>query len=318
MTGSSHRIAALACPDMGPFELSIVVEVFGLSRPELDVAWWYSLDVCAVTPGPQPAVGGIAIDVRCGLAELTGADTVIVPGWPVGTAVPAVLRQALREARDRGARLVSICSGAFALAAAGLLDGRRAATHWRYADQLAREFPAVSVDPNVLYVDDGDLLTSAGSAAGIDLCLHLVRKDHGAAIANHVARRLVVPPHRDGGQAQFIEQPVATDDDTRVHDVLAWLTSDLSRPVTVAVLAARAHLSERQFSRRFHRITGESPMEWLTGRRIASSLALLESRDDPVEHVAAAVGFASAVTFRHHFRARMRTSPTAYRRAFRR
>ncbi len=312
-----HRVVALAYPGMAPFELGVVVEVFGLSRPELDVPWWYLVEVCAVRPGPQPAVGGISIDVQHGLEVMADADTVIVPGWPVADEVPAELSHALQDARVRGARVVSICSGAFVLAAAGLLDGRTAATHWRYADRLAAAHPGVRVDRDVLYVDDGQVLTSAGSAAGIDLCLHLVRKDHGAAIANQVARRLVMPPHRDGGQAQYVEQPVATDDDTRIHDVIAWLASDLSRQASVAELATRAHLSERQFTRRFRDVTGESPYDWLVGQRIAASLPLLEAGDDPVERVATTVGFATAVTFRHHFRARLQTSPTAYRRAFR-
>lgn len=317
MSGAAHRVVALAYPGMAPFELSVVVEVFGLPRPEVEVAGWYTLRVCAVRPGVQPAVGGIGIEVALGLEVMSDAGTVIVPGWPVDQEVPRALTIALVAARERGARLVSICSGAFVLAAAGLLDGRRAATHWRYADTLARRHPRVIVDPNVLYVDDDDrLLTSAGSAAGIDLCLHLVRTDHGAVVANQVARRLVVPPHRDGGQAQYIDRPVAAEDDSRIHDVVAWLAADVGRPVSVAGLAARAHLSPRQFSRRFRHVTGESPMEWLIGRRVAASLPLLESGDGSVERVAAAVGFATATTFRHHFRARMRTSPTSYRRAF--
>ncbi|MDX6205299.1 MAG: AraC family transcriptional regulator, transcriptional activator FtrA [Frankiales bacterium] len=312
-----HRIAALAYPGMAPFELGVVVEVFGLARPELDVPSWYRLEVCAVAPGPQPAIGGISIEVQHGLEILADADTVIVPGWPVEADVPDELQREIRSAHERGARIVSICSGAFVLAATGLLDGRRAATHWRYADRLAARYPRVVVDEDVLYVDEGELLTSAGSAAGIDLCLHLVRADHGAAIANQVARRLVMPPHRAGGQAQYIEAPVAADDDSRIHDVIAWLAGDLARQVSVADLAARAHLSERQFARRFRDVTGESPHEWLIGQRIAASLALLEAGDDSVEHVASAVGFPTVVTFRHHFRSRLQTSPTAYRRAFR-
>ncbi|MDX6210478.1 MAG: AraC family transcriptional regulator, transcriptional activator FtrA [Frankiales bacterium] len=312
-----HRMAALAYPGMAPFELGVVVEVFGLPRPELDLPSWYRLEVCAVTPGPQPAVGGISIEVQHGLEILAEADTVVVPGWPIEDEVPEVLQQQIRAAHARGARIVSICSGAFVLAATGLLDGRRAATHWRYADRLAERYPAVKVDRDVLYVDEGELLSSAGSAAGIDLCLHLVRADHGAAIANQVARRLVTPPHRDGGQAQYIEAPVAADDDSRIHDVIAWLERDLARTVSVGDLAARAHLSERQFTRRFRDVTGESPNEWLIGQRIAASLALLEAGDDPVERVATAVGFQTVVTFRHHFRSRLQTSPTAYRKAFR-
>jgi AraC family transcriptional activator FtrA len=314
----AHRVVALASPGVALFELSTVVEVFGLSRPELDVPWWYSLDVCAITPGPQKISGGMAIQVDQGLDAMETADTVIVPCWPVDDDVPAAVKSALHAVHDRGSRLVSICSGAFALAAAGLLDGRRAATHWLYADKLAQRYPRVNVDPAVLYVDDDRLLTAAGSAAAIDLCLHLVRKDHGAVVANQVARRLVVQPHRDGGQAQYIDQPVAGDDDSRIHEVIGWLDSDIARPVSVADLAARAHLSVRQFRRRFGSVTGESPIGWLVNRRVAASLQLLESGDDTIDKVAGMVGFATVTTFRHHFREQMHTSPTAYRRAFRR
>ena len=315
---SPHRVAALAYPGVALFELSVVIEVFGLPRPELEVPGWYELEICAITPGSQPTSGGIAITVGLGLEALDRADTVIVPCWPVDRPVPAAVRAGLTGAHERGARVVSICSGAFALAAAGLLDGRRAATHWMYAGTLSSRYPQIRVDPNVLYVDDGDrLLTAAGSAAAIDMCLHLIRTDFGAAVANQVARRLVVPPHRDGGQAQFIQQPVATRDDDRVHEVIAWLGTDLARQVAVADLATRAHLSPRQFSRRFRHVTGQTPIDWLIGRRVAASLDLLESGDDPVERVAAAVGFATATTFRLHFRDKMQTSPTAYRRAFR-
>jgi AraC family transcriptional regulator, transcriptional activator FtrA len=314
----AHRVVALAYPGVALFELSAVVEVFGLSRPELDVPWWYAMDVCAITPGPQKTSGGMAIQVDQGLDAMETADTVIVPCWPVDDDVPAAVTTALLAAHDRGSRLVSICSGAFALAATGLLDGRRAATHWLYADKLAQRYPRVNVDPAVLYVDDDRLLTAAGSAAAIDLCLHLVRKDHGASVANQVARRLVVAPHRDGGQAQYMDQPVASDDDSRIHEVIGWLDADIARTVSVADLAARAHLSVRQFSRRFVQVTGESPIGWLINRRVAASLRLLESGDDPIDKVAGMVGFVTVTTFRHHFRLRMHTSPTAYRRAFRR
>jgi AraC family transcriptional regulator, transcriptional activator FtrA len=313
-----HRVVALAYPGVALFELSAVVEVFGLPRPELDVPWWYSLQVCAIKPGKQPTAGGISLDVSLGLETLATADTVILPCWPVDDPVPQPVLDGLLAAHERGARIVSICSGAFALAATGLLDGRRAATHWLYADILARRYPRVVVDPNVLYVDDDRLLTAAGSAAAIDMCLHLIRKDLGGAVANQVARRLVIAPHRDGGQAQFIDQPVAHADDDRIHDVVAWLNADVASQVTVTDLARRAHLSGRQFTRRFRIVTGQSPMEWLISRRVALSLQLLESGDDPIEQIAAAVGFATATTFRHHFRIRMQTSPTAYRYGFRR
>lgn len=313
-----HRIAALAYPGMAPFELAIVIEVFGLDRPELELPAWYTVDVCAVEPGAHRAVGGIALDVRHGLDLMRRADTVIIPGWPVGRDVPATLASAVRQAHQSGARIVSICSGAFVLAAAGLLDGRRAATHWMYTDRLSRDYPAVRVDSDVLYVDDGDVLTSAGSAAGIDLCLHLIRRDHGAAVANQIARRLVVPAHRPGGQSQYIERPVAVSGDTRIHDVIEWMNSRLPAAMTTASLARRAHMSERHFSRRFRAVTGQSPIEYLLQARIAASLELLERGDQSIEAVAAAVGFANAVTYRHHFRLRMNTAPSDYRRAFRR
>ncbi len=313
-----HRIAALAYPGMAPFELAIVIEVFGLERPELDVTSWYTVDVCAVAPGEHRVVGGITLAVPHGLERLSEADTVIIPGWPVDQPVPDSLSAAVRGAHQRGSRVVSICSGAFVLACAGLLDGRRAATHWQYAEQLARTYPAVDVDRDVLYVDDGDVLTSAGSAAGIDLCLHLIRRDHGATVANQVARRLVVPAHRDGGQSQYVERPVAISHDARIHDVIGWLERSITQPVSIAALAGRAHLSERHFTRRFREVTGQSPLEWLLARRVDRSLELLERSDQSIDEIATVAGFANATTYRLHFRHRMNTTPSQYRRAFRR
>jgi AraC family transcriptional activator FtrA len=315
-TSGAHHVAAMAVPGMTPFELAVVIEVFGLDRPELVVPWWYSLEVFTTAPGRLPAVGGIGLDIAVGLEAVASADTVVIPGWRTNETVPSELIDALCAAHARGARLVSICSGAFVLAAAGLLNGRRAATHWQYADRLAHAYPEVEVDRDVLFVDHGDVLTSAGSAAGIDLCVHLVRTDHGAAVANHVARRLVVPPIRDGGQAQYVEAPVASAGDDPIHHVIAWLAANLAQPVTVASMAARAHLSERQFSRRFRQVTGSSPIDWLIGQRVRSSLALLETGDDSIAVVGASVGFPNAMIFRKHFGNRMRTTPTAYRRSF--
>jgi AraC family transcriptional regulator, transcriptional activator FtrA len=313
-----HRIAVLAFDGMSPFETAIVVEVFGLPRPELDVDW-YELAVCAADPGPLRAVGGLTLTAPFGLDTFAAADTLVVPGVPdVHGAVPAAVLEALRTAHARGARVVSICSGAFALAEAGLLDGRVAATHWRYADLLRRRFPRVQVDADVLYVDGGDVLTSAGSAAGLDLCLHLVRSDHGAAVANAVARRLVIPPHRDGGQAQFIEAPVpAGGEEDRVARSMSWAVAHLDEPITVALLARQASMSTRSYLRHFARRGGTSPIRWLIGQRVQASLALLETTDRSVEQIAAAVGFDSAVTYRHHFTRALRTSPSAYRRTFR-
>lgn len=320
--GRRHRVAVLAYAGMAPFELGVVVEVFGLPRPELDVPW-YELEVCAERPGPAlDAVGGFALVARHGLDRLASADTVIVPGQPVHEPVSDALVAALRTAHARGARIVSICSGAFALAAAGLLDGRAAATHWRYADELQRRHPEIRVDRDVLYVDEGDVLTSAGSAAGIDLCLHLVRRDHGAAIANHVARRLVVAPHRDGGQAQFVERPVpmpqSLDGASAVARTMEWALGRLDERLTLDDLAAHAHLSPRSFTRHFRRATGTSPAQWLLAQRIQASLPLLEDSDLPVEQVGAAVGIPSPAAFRRHFARAMGVAPAAYRRTFRR
>ncbi|WP_219506782.1 helix-turn-helix domain-containing protein [Nonomuraea ceibae] len=310
-------VAVLAFDRMSPFELGCVVEIFGLPRPELGVPW-YDLKVCAETAGPLRAVGGFTLHAEHGLDTLASADTVIVPGVAdVRGPVSAPLVAALRQAHERGARMVSICSGAFALAAAGLLDGREATTHWKYAPLLRERFPTVQVNPSVLYVDGGDVLTSAGSAAGLDLLLHLIRADHGPGVANAVARRLVIPPHREGGQAQYVEAavtPVGGDD--AVSRAMSWALAHLAHPITVADLARAASLSERSFIRHFKRQTGTSPLRWVIAQRIAASLPLLESTAAPVEEVGAAVGFESPVTFRHHFTRAMHTTPSTYRRTF--
>jgi AraC family transcriptional activator FtrA len=302
---------------MSLFELGIVTEVFGLPRPELDVGW-YDLTVCAEA-GAVPVIGRSELHTTYGLAAFAAADTLVVPGVADVHAEPSpALVAALRQAHRRGARIVSICSGAFVLAAAGLLDGRRAATHWRYADQLRQRFPAVTVDADVLYVDDGDVLTSAGSAAGLDLCVHVVRQDFGPSIANAVARRLVIPAHRSGGQAQFVEAPVTEGiDDDRIARSMDWALSHLDSPITVDRLAARAHMSTRTYLRQFRRCSGTSPIRWLIAQRVQASLSLLETTAASIEDIAAATGFETATTFRHHFGRAMLTSPTAYRRAFR-
>jgi AraC family transcriptional activator FtrA len=318
VTRRGPTVAVLAFDGMSVFETGIVSEVFGLPRPELEVPW-YELTICAETPGAVRIVGGASLHTTHGLDEFEAAETLIVPGVADVTADPSPrLVAALRRAHDRGARVMSICSGAFALAGAGLLDGRRATTHWRYADVLRRRYPAVEVDADVLYLDDGDVLTSAGSAAGLDLCVHLIRRDFGPAIANAVARRLVIQPHRDGGQAQFIETPVAAGpDDDRVARSIEWALAHLAAPITVDLLARRAHMSTRTYLRHFARSTGTTPIRWVISQRIQASLALLETTAEPIEDVAAAVGFDTAVTYRHHFAAAMRTSPSAYRRSFR-
>jgi AraC family transcriptional activator FtrA len=315
----AHRIAVLGFDGMAPFELGVVAEVFALPRPELEVDWWYSFALCAETPAPLAAIGGFTISTPYGLRTLARADTIVIPGTAdvQRDPSPAVLT-ALRRSYDRGARLVSICSGAFVLAATGLLDGLTVATHWRYADLLATRFPALRVDANVLYIDAGQIVTAAGTAAGIDACLHLVRRDHGASVANRVARRMVVAPHRDGGQAQFIEQPVPdTPDDDPVGTAVTYALHRLGDALSVEDLAARAHLSPRQFTRRFTAVTGTTPGRWLIDQRIDASLALLERDDRGIEQVAHIVGFPTPAAFRKHFRSRMGLSPQAYRQRFR-
>lgn len=311
-------IAAYLRNGMSTFELGCATEVFALPRPELGVPW-YEFLTCASTTLPMRAVGGFSLIAEHGMETFAAADTLLVTAVPdVSGEVPDELVKALRAGYERGARIVSICSGAFALGAAGLLDGRRATTHWRYADLFRARFPKVELDPDVLYVDEGQVLTGAGSAAGLDLCLHLVRLDHGSAVANAVARRLVLAPHRDGGQAQFIEAAVGTtDQDDGVARSLDWALENLARPIAVADLARVAHTSTRSYLRRFARATGTSPLRWLVNQRLAAARELLETGDAPIEQVGAAVGFADPATFRHHFSRLVGTSPSAYRRTFR-
>src|SRR5215470_5109796 len=311
-----RRVAALAYNGLGTFELGIVSEIFGLPRPELEPNW-YRFQVCALEPGPLRATGGLMVEAHGGLAELGKAGTIVIPGWkgPQETP-PKELIQRLCRAYSRGARLVSICSGVFVLAATGLLDGKRATTHWRYVDALKARYPQIHVEPDVLYVDEGRIMTSAGSAAGIDLCLHIVRRDFGAEIANHVARRLVVPPHREGGQAQFIVKPVPADESNGLAELLQWMQSHLHQVVRVDNLAERAGMSPRNFARRFKQETGTTPHRWLTHQRTLAAQRLLENGGRSIERIAESVGLQTAATFRHHFRRSLGTTPTAYRRAF--
>ena len=317
-TRVSHRVAALAFEGLAPFELGVAAEIFALDRPELNVPWWYSFALCAERPGPFRAVGGFDLVASHGLDTLVAADSVIVLGCPDVLSDPSPeLVDALRAAHGNGARLVSICSGAFTLAATGLLDGREATTHWRYAGLLQRRFPNVRVNAGVLYVDCGDVLTSAGTAAGIDLCLHIVRRDHGAQIANRVARRMVVAGHREGGQAQFVEAPVP---ERIVDDPIAratwWALEHLAEPLTVTEFARRAYLSARQFSRRFRAATGTSPGAWLLRQRLQASLPLLEQSEASVEAIGRLVGLPSPAGFRRHFRSAFGVPPSVYRRSF--
>jgi AraC family transcriptional regulator, transcriptional activator FtrA len=313
----NRLVAAVAYDGLGAFEFGVVSEVFGLARPELG-AKWYRFAACAAEPGPLRSVGGIQLHVDRGLDLLKEAGTVIIPAWrdPAQPAPPALL-EALRGAHARGTRLVSICSGAFVLAAAGVLAGKRATTHWRHAPTLASAFPDIAVEADVLYVDEGNVLTSAGSAAGIDLCLHIVRTDFGPEIANHVARRLVMAPHRDGGQGQFIETPVPTVRERSIlGPLLDRMRSRLQQPQSIGDLAAEAHMSVRTFLRRFHATTGMTPGEWLLAQRLSRARELLEATTHSIERVATLSGFGSAATLRLHFRNRLGVSPVDYRARF--
>lgn len=266
------------------------------------------------------AAGGVTIGVAAGLEALAGAGTIIVPGWrAIDAPVPEALCEALRAAHAEGARVLSLCSGVAVLAASGLLDGRPATTHWRYFDTLRALHPGLTLVPDVLYVDQGSVLTAAGSAAGLDLCLHLVRRDWGPAVANHVARRLVVPPHRDGGQAQYVERPVPAEraGGSRLAGLLDAMRADLDQDWTIDRMARHAAVSPRALHRRFRDATGTSPGDWLTAERLARARELLEDAALPIEDVAAACGFGAAATLRHHFRARFGVAPVAYRRRFR-
>jgi transcriptional regulator GlxA family with amidase domain len=318
-----HVVAALVGREFAAFELATAHEVFGLDRSEYtDPDPWYEFRVVAVFGEPVvPVVGGDwTLSTPWTLDDLADADTVIVPVWPdrADADAPPEVLDALRAAHARGARIVTVCSGAFLLAQTGLLDGRQATTHWMYAPQLAKQFPAIEVDPNVLFVDAGDgLFTSAGTAAGIDLCLHLVRLDYGADVANAVARRMVVPPQRDGGQAQFVHAPLppAPSDDP-IGRTLDWAIEHLDEPLTVEDLARQALVSPRSFARRFRTATGTTPMQWLTRQRVLHAQRLLETTDLPVELVAQRCGFGTATALRVHFRRLVGTSPLAYRRTF--
>lgn len=309
-------VAILAYDGLCTFEFGIAIEIFALPRPEFDFAW-YRHSIVAVDRGPLRATGGFMVSADAGYEALTEARTIVIPGWRSRDELPPhALLDALRQAHERGARLLSICSGVFVLAAAGLLDGKRATTHWRYCDELARRFPAILVDPAVLYVDSGQVITSAGSAAGIDACLHLVERDFGAHVSNTVARRLVMAPLRAGGQAQFIAAPVAQAPRHDLAAVLEWARERLGQTLTVPQMAAKALMSERTFLRRFNDATGMTPKAWLLHERMARARSLLEASALDTEQVAQRCGFASAESFRVAFRKAVGLAPSFYRERF--
>jgi transcriptional regulator GlxA family with amidase domain len=311
-----HRVAALCLGRVVAFDLGVASEVFteAFDRKGRPL---YDFEACTVDGHRIESTTGFEIGAVAGLEALERADTVVVPGYrsvlepPTGEAL-----EALRAVFDRGGRVVSICTGAFALAHAGLLDGRRATTHWFFAGTLAEMFPSVTVEPNALYVDEGPIVTSAGLSAGIDLCLHLVRRDHGESMGAAVARLMIAAPHRDGGQAQFIERPIPSGNGS-LDEARRWALENLGRPVDVVTWARRASVSPRTFARRFVAETGTTPLRWLQAQRVLEARRLLESTDMPVEEVAARAGFGSAPSLREHFRRATETTPTAYRRAFR-
>ncbi|URM96783.1 helix-turn-helix domain-containing protein [Actinomadura madurae] len=310
-----HRLAVAVTEGVPIFELAIPCEVFGYERPGL-APTWYDFRLCAA-PGTRTAAG-FAADARYGLDALAEADTVVIPACAniLGDQPPDLV-EAVRAAHGNGARIVSLCTGAFVLAAAGILDGRPATTHWMHADQLSARHPKVRVDASVLYIDDGDVLTSAGTAAGLDLCLHVVRKDHGAAVAGALAKRLVMPAHRPGGQAQYIDAAIAVHDADELGPLLDWARRHLHEPLTVPVLARRANVTTRTLIRRFHAATGTTPMAWLRGIRIDHARKLLETTSLPVDQVAERSGLGSPANLRHHFTRAVGVPPTAYRRASR-
>ena len=312
---SPRTVIILAYDGLCTFEYGCAVEVFALPRPEFGDRW-YRCAIAAVEPGPLRGTGGVVVQADGGLELLDTADTIVIPGWrgPSG-AIPPGLLDALQRAHARGTRLVSICAGAFVLAEAGLLTGRRATTHWHFTDRLAA-YPSVEVAADVLYVDAGSILTSAGSAAGLDLCLHVVRTDFGAQIANRVARRMVVHAHRDGGQAQFVQRPVPKRAGTKLGLLFDRVRESLGEIWTVERMASEAGLSLRSLHRHVRAATGHAPGTWLIAERLAEARTMLEETTHSVDEIARLVGFGSAPVLRSHFRERVGVTPTAYRRSF--
>lgn len=311
-------VAVVAFDRISPFHLSVPCIVFDEEQPGV-LASRYRLCVCAAESGRLRTTAGFDLGIGRGLGAIDRADIVVVPSWrDMNERPPDALLRALRRAHGRGACVVGLCLGAFVLAEAGLLDGRSATTHWYLAPHFKERFPQVRVKSDVLYVDEGNLLTSAGSAAGLDCCLHLIRRQHGAEVANLVARRIVIPPHRQGGQAQYIDQLLAKEtDDRRFAAVLEFARGNIAAPLDLDTLARRASMSRRSFTRHFRKVIGTSVTRWLQEQRLTLAQRLLETSDSSIEHVAEAAGFGSAVSLRQHFARAFRTTPTAWRREFR-
>jgi AraC family transcriptional activator FtrA len=311
-----HLVVALAYDQLCTFEFGCVVEIFGLPRPELEINW-YQFEVCATSRRSLRATGGLTFKAPNSLALLDSADTIIIPGWGNLTAPPPRnLLNALRYAHSRGARICSICSGVFLLAATGLLDGKSATTHWKFADDLAKRYPSINVLPDALYVDEGHLLTSAGSAAGLDMMLHIVRSDHGTKVANSVARRLVIPPHRDGGQTQFISRPVQRPDERQLSKLMDRVRRRPADEYSLEKMAALSSLTVRTLQRQFRSNTGMTPIEWVVQERISIVKELLEMSKASISSIVEKTGFGSEESLRRHFRRIVGIPPVAYRERF--
>lgn len=310
-----ENVAVVVYDGVSPFELGVLCEAWGTDRSDQGLPL-FDFAVCAPSVGRVPTAAGFGLDIEHDFARVAEADLVAVPAVPRNQPVPESVIRVLQEAYERGARVLSVCSGAFALGEAGLLDGRSCTTHWFYTDELAARFPRADVVPEVLYVDADPVITSAGSAAGLDACLHLYRKEFGSQIASMVARRMVVPPQRDGGQAQFIRTPVPDCDAETLGPLLTWIVEHLDEPLTVESLARRSAMSPRTFARRFREETGTTPHAWITSQRVLAAEALLERSHRSVDEVAAEVGFTNAATLRHHFTKVRGLSPQRYRQRF--
>jgi transcriptional regulator GlxA family with amidase domain len=312
------NVAAVLLDGVHPFELGVVCEVFGLDRSDEGLPV-YDFAVASAEGPVLSTHAGFSVQTQHGIDRLEEADLIAVPAGEsyVNRTYPEELLTALRRATERGARVLSVCSGVFVLGAAGLLDGRRCAVHWRHAAELAVRHPRTRVEPDVLYVDEGTVITSAGTAAGIDACLHIIREEHGVEVANAIARRMVVPPHRDGGQAQYVERPLPHSPCDTVGGVLAWMEEHLDEEITVERLAARAHMSQRTFARRFQQETGTTPYRWMLRQRVLLAQELLERSDETVDAIAGRAGFGNAAAMRHQFLRALGTTPNAYRRTFR-